>query len=106
MKKIITSVKRRCLLYFLRNIHTGVLTKGNTDREPSKLFKELCNINKGEKQIQKMSFLFDSREKGLNSFKNNKFPLKSSITETSPEPTSNVTVFDTPKPTKAYTEES
>ena len=38
---------------FLRNIHTGVISIKDADKEESKLFKELSNINKSEKQVDK-----------------------------------------------------
>ena len=38
---------------FLRNIHTGVISIKDAGKEQSKLFKELSNINKSEKQVDK-----------------------------------------------------
>ena len=83
------------LVIFLRNKHTRFLLIEDADIEQSRLFKELSDINKGGEPIEKTSlknvgFLDDTREKVLNSFKSNIFPLKSSTPETAPD----LTVFD------------
>ena len=49
-------MKFHCLLYFLRNIHTGVLSVEDGDKEQNKLFKKLCDINNGEKSFEKSIF--------------------------------------------------
>ena len=38
------------IIIFLRNIHTGVLSIEDANREQSQEFKELSCINKGQKQ--------------------------------------------------------
>ena len=83
------------LVIFLRNKHTRFLLIEDADIGQSRLFKELSDINKGGEPIEKTSlknvgFLDDTREKVLNSFKSNIFPLKSSTPETAPD----LTVFD------------
>ena len=40
-------------IIFLRDIYTNVLSIQNAENEPSNLFKELSNISKGEKPIEK-----------------------------------------------------
>ena len=44
-------------IIFLRNIHKGFLSVEDTDKEQSKLFKELSDLNKGEKPVSNKSFL-------------------------------------------------
>ena len=42
---------------FSRNIHTGLLSIEDADEELINLFKELSDINKGEKPIVEKPFL-------------------------------------------------
>ena len=102
------------------NMHTGFLSVEDTDKEQSKLLKELNDLNKGDKPfenkpfLKSVGFLFDVREKVLNSFKSDIFPIKNlgkiptpkEIPNSKLEPTLNPAVFDTPKITKAQTKKS
>ena len=101
-------------------MHTGFLSVEDTDKEQSKLLKELNDLNKGDKPfenkpfLKSVGFLFDVREKVLNSFKSDIFPIKNlgkiptpkEIPNSKLEPTLNPAVFDTPKITKAQTKKS
>ena len=101
-------------------MHTGFLSVEDTDKEQSKLLKELNYLNKGDKPfenkpfLKSVGFLFDVREKVLNSFKSDIFPIKNldkiptpkEIPNSKLEPTLNPAVFDTPKITKAQTKKS
>ena len=101
-------------------MHTGFLSVEDTDKEQSKLLKELNYLNKGDKPfenkpfLKSVGFLFDVREKVLNSFKSDIFPIKhlgkiptpKEIPNSKLEPTLNPAVFDTPKITKAQTKKS
>ena len=44
-------------IIFLRNIKTGILSTEDANKEQTELFKEIRNTNKGEKSIEKKSFL-------------------------------------------------
>lgn len=102
------------------NMHTGFLSVEDTDKEQSKLLKELNDLNKGDKPfenkpfLKSVGFLFDVREKVLNSFKSDIFPIKNlgkiptpkEIPNSKLEPTLNPAVSDTPKITKAQTKKS
>ena len=101
-------------------MHTGFLSVDDTDKEQSQLLKELNDLNKGDKPfenkpfLKSVGFLFDVREKVLNSFKSDIFPIKNlgkiptpkEIPNSKLEPTLNPAVFDTPKITKAQTKKS
>ena len=101
-------------------MHTGFLSVEDTDKEQSKLLKELNDLNKSDKPfenkpfLKSVGFLFDVREKVLNSFKSDIFPIKNlgkiptpkEIPNSKLEPTLNPAVFDTPKITKAQTKKS
>ena len=101
-------------------MHTGFLSVEDTDKEQSKLLKELNDLNKGDKPfenkpfLKSVGFLFDVREKVLNSFKSDIFPIKNlgkiptpkEIPNSKLEPTLNPAVSDTPKITKAQTKKS
>ena len=69
-------------IIFLMNMHTGFLSVEDIDKEQSKLLKELNDLNKGDKPfenkpfLKSVGFLFDVREKVLNSFKSDIFPIK------------------------------
>ena len=84
-------------------MHTGALSIEGAYEKQSKLFKELIDINKGEKPIGKqpflknVRFLLDARIKVLNSFKSNIFPLKNLTPDTTSELTPHPTVLYTPK---------
>lgn len=107
-------------IILLMNMHTGFLSVEDTDKEQSKLLKELNDLNKGDKPfenkpfLKSVGFLFDVREKVLNSFKSDIFPIKNlgkiptpkEIPNSKLEPTLNPAVFDTPKITKAQTKKS
>ena len=101
-------------------MHTRFLSVEDTDKEQSKLLKELNDLNKGDKPfenkpfLKSVGFLFDVREKVLNSFKSDIFPIKNlgkiptpkEIPNSKLEPTLNPAVSDTPKITKAQTKKS
>ena len=101
-------------------MHTGFLSVEDTDKEQSKLLKELNDLNKGDKPfenkpfLKSVGFLFDVREKVLNSFKSDIFPIKNlgkiptpkEMPNSKLEPTLNPAVSDTPKITKAQTKKS
>ena len=101
-------------------MHTGFLSVDDTDKEQSQLLKELNDLNKGDKPfenkpfLKSVGFLFDVREKVLNSFKSDIFPIKNlgkiptpkEIPNSKLEPTLNPAVSDTPKITKAQTKKS
>ena len=87
---------------FLRNIHSGVSSIEDGHNEKSKLLKKLSNINENENQSKIKYFLKNVGEKVLNSFKSNIFPTKNST----PEPTPNAIVFNTPEPTEVKTKNS
>ena len=101
-------------------MHTGFLSVEDTDKEQSKLLKELNDLNKGDKPfenkpfLKSVGFLFDVREKVLNSFKSDIFPIKNlgkiptpkEIPNSKLELTLNPAVSDTPKITKAQTKKS
>ena len=101
-------------------MHTGFLSVEDTDKEQSKLLKELNDLNEGDKPfenkpfLKSVGFLFDVREKVLNSFKSDIFPIKNlgkiptpkEIPNSKLEPTLNPAVSDTPKITKAQTKKS
>ena len=107
-------------IILLMNMHTGFLSVEDTDKEQSKLLKELNDLNKGDKPfenkpfLKSVGFLFDVREKVLNSFKSDIFPIKNlgkiptpkEIPNSKLEPTLNPAVSDTPKITKAQTKKS
>ena len=63
----------------------NVLSIENAENEQNNLFKELRNLNKVGKRIEKIpfienkGFLFETRENVLYSFKSNGFPIRSSI---------------------------
>ena len=88
---------------FLKDIYANVLSIENADNEQSNLFKELSDLNKGGKQIEKITFaenigiLLETRENVLNSFNSNVFPIENSISELRP----NHPVFYSPKRTRA-----
>ena len=56
---------------FPKYIHANFLSIANADKEQSNLFKELCEMSKGEKLLEKLPFienvilLLDAREKVL-----------------------------------------
>ena len=76
------------------------------DYEHSNLFKELSNINKGEKPVKKIFILenvrvlLEVREIVLNSFKSNLFPLEEITPDPTPDLTTDLPVFYTPKQTR------
>ena len=68
---------------FSRDIYKNNLTIGNADNEQSDLFRVFCNLNKGRKSSEKVSFLksvtilLKVREDVVDGFKTNLFPIKS-----------------------------
>ena len=56
--------------------------------------------------IKNVAIFLDSREKILNSFKTKIFPITNLGKTPTPEPNTDPTVFDAPKPTKAQTKKS
>ena len=64
------------------DIHSNDLSIENYDQEQIKLSKDVNNISKGEKRIQKipfmknLRFLSDARQEVLNNFKSNVFILE------------------------------
>ena len=91
-EKSIVSVKFHCLLYFNRNIQKYFI-----NIKQSNLFKELSNISKDEKPIEKICFLENVRllleaRQNFNGFKSNLFPIENSISYPALDP-----------PVKSYT---
>ena len=56
MLKVYNFSKITLDIILLRNVHTGFLSIKDADKEQSKLFKELSDINKGEKPTKKSLF--------------------------------------------------
>ena len=56
--------------------------------------------------IKNVAIFLDAREKILNSFKSKRFPITNLGKTPTPEPNTDPTVFDAPKPTKAQTKKS
>ena len=88
------------------DMHSKDLSIENYDQEQIKLSKDVNNISKGEKRIQKipfmknLRFLSDARQEVLNNFKSNVFILEKSIIKRISEPTPEQLVFYTPKQTR------
>ena len=88
---------------FPKYIHANFLSIANADKEQSNLFKELCEMSKGEKLLEKLPFienvilLLDAREKVVNSFKSNLFPTENSAPDPIPNPAPHPPVFYLPK---------
>ena len=82
----------------------------DADKEQNDLVNKLIGIEKGKITVRKRSFLnntrlfLSAREKSINIFKSKILPIKNldkiPASETTPEPTSDPTEFDRPKPTK------
>ena len=85
------------------DIHSKDLSIENDNHEQIKLSKDVNDISKGEKQIQKiplmenLRFLSDARQEVLNNFKSNVFILEKSIIQRISEPAPEQLVFYTPK---------
>ena len=68
---------------FSRDIYKNNLSIGNADNKQSDLFRVFCNLNKGRKSSEKVSFLksvtilLKAREDVVDGFKTNLFPIKS-----------------------------
>ena len=96
-------------IIFLKSRHTGTLAIELAIKEQSKIFKEWSDINKGQKPVNKKSFLrnveflLDVRENFVNSSESDIFPIKTlvkiQILEPKPDPTHESTGFNTPKST-------
>ena len=88
------------------DMHSKDLSIENYDQEQIKLSKDVNNISKGEKRIQKipfmknLRFLSDARQEVLNNFKSNVFILEKSIIQRISEPTPGQIVFYTPRQTR------
>ena len=91
------------LTTFPKYIHANFLSTENSDKEQSNLFKELCEMSKDQKLIEKLPFienvilLLDARGKVVNSFKSNLFPTENSAPDPILNPAPHPPVFYLPK---------